>query len=455
MKTLVQRAWLAVCAGVVSVVAADDLLVPSQYATIQEAVDAAEPGDVVHVAAGTYDELVHLRGKAITVRGESKSTTRVRHLEGNSRAQDDSTIFDCTGVPEPGAVIEGLALRGGRGTWVSQFSFCGGGVLAIDAAVTVRDCYIEPVFTDSDPYHTVAGAGIAAIDSRVTLDDVTIRNLGADRGGGIYCDSSTLVMTYSAISSCNAEYGSAIWAADTDITMSHCAVRNNGHGLFFADVDGAIRMQRGALVASETSFTENLFASADEAEFERCVFDRGSVQGQPGTDDVVMVVADSITVSGCTFKDLTAPGSTLAHSVELLGRDFIYVEGSEFARNGAERMFFVGDSGAVENCRFVQNDARVLSTVPLRNNSFCGEEYTYNFDQHFIFYTLDGGNTFVPRCDSTCRTNLVFDNDVNTLDFFQFLIWHSAGNMWVDFNGDERIDSNDFFAYLAAYEQGC
>ncbi|MFZ9880333.1 MAG: hypothetical protein ACO3QC_02895, partial [Phycisphaerales bacterium] len=44
-----------------------DLLVPSQYATIQSAINAASAGDTVLVSPGVYSELIRFNGKAITV----------------------------------------------------------------------------------------------------------------------------------------------------------------------------------------------------------------------------------------------------------------------------------------------------------------------------------------------------------------------------------------------------
>ena len=55
----------------ISIATATTLKVPSQYSTIQAAIDASSNGDTVLVAAGTYTEKVLIDGKNISLISEN------------------------------------------------------------------------------------------------------------------------------------------------------------------------------------------------------------------------------------------------------------------------------------------------------------------------------------------------------------------------------------------------
>jgi len=74
--------------------------VPKDFATIQEAVDNAEPGDLVLVSAGTYHEQLRIE-KWLTIKGENENTTII---EGN-------TSGICIQITADNVVVTGFKIQ--------------------------------------------------------------------------------------------------------------------------------------------------------------------------------------------------------------------------------------------------------------------------------------------------------------------------------------------------------
>ncbi len=54
-----------------------------------------------------------------------------------------------------------------------------------------------------------------------------------------------------------------------------------------------------------------------------------------------------------------------------------------------------------------------------------------------------------------CLADFTCDDMVNTNDFFAFLAAYQAQDARADLTGDGNIDTNDFFEFLSLYQQGC
>jgi len=83
--------------------ALDALQVPQEYPTIQAAVDAAEPGDLVLVDEGTYKEAVDVTTADVTIRGVDRNKVI---LDGEFELENGVRILETDGV-----VVENMTAR--------------------------------------------------------------------------------------------------------------------------------------------------------------------------------------------------------------------------------------------------------------------------------------------------------------------------------------------------------
>lgn len=151
------------------------IYVPSGQPTIQAGIDAAQDGDTVLVANGTYrgegNVNIDFLGKEITIKSANGANT---------------TIVDCQSTPETRgfifqnqetnkAVLEGFTIRNG----IHDF---GGGIHIYDSSPTIKNCVISDNEASGKLFHTDGGGGIYLYNSDAIILDCIVSN---NNGTGI------------------------------------------------------------------------------------------------------------------------------------------------------------------------------------------------------------------------------------------------------------------------------
>ena len=208
--------------GVTLAAVGDVIGVPSDYPTIQEAIEAASDGDVVLVDPGSYPEhTVRFLGKAITVTGTAPDDSAVvaaTIVDGGGQG----TVFLFDGEEGEQSLLQGITITGGRAApWPSSH---GGGVTCRPGArPTLSHCIIRDNVSES------SGGGVRCFEADPLLRKCTLQsNSAAIEGGGVYCDASSAELHDCRILANSALYGggvSAFW--ESSPVLLDCELRAN------------------------------------------------------------------------------------------------------------------------------------------------------------------------------------------------------------------------------------
>ncbi len=219
---LIGVAAVAIIAAVVfgfSAFSGSGVTVPDKYATIQEAIDAAQDGDEIVVQMGVYRENIDYKGKNIIVRS----------IDPDDPAVVSSTIIDGDGR---GPVVS-FRSGEGDGTVLSGFTVTRGGGILISGGSTplIEKCSIEDNSAEF-------GAGLFIVDSNPVIRENMIVANRAYLGGGVFIEKSSPILEGNTIAGNTAEMGGGLAILSnseptlTDNTIVENRAANLGGGIF-------------------------------------------------------------------------------------------------------------------------------------------------------------------------------------------------------------------------------
>ncbi len=123
----------------------DEIHVPSQFATISDAVAAAGDGVTIFLAPGTYQEAIDFAGKAITIEGDPANPGSVVLSGGGPSGIPSSVVIFQSGEGVE-SILRGVTIRDGR--WGTSLpgdpaTRAGGALFGWETSPTIEDCIIE------------------------------------------------------------------------------------------------------------------------------------------------------------------------------------------------------------------------------------------------------------------------------------------------------------------------
>jgi beta propeller repeat protein/parallel beta-helix repeat protein len=171
---------------------AENRLVPQGYATIQQAIQDSNDGDVVIVEPGTYFENINFYGKNITVTGTNPDDPEIiaaTIINGNNKG---STVTFNSGETRQ-AVLTGLTISGGSGSVNPMFGsqvIWGAGIYCADASPTITKSVISnnkvPITIVGQSVIENYGGGIACLNSNALITHNIIKDNAVFAGAGIF-----------------------------------------------------------------------------------------------------------------------------------------------------------------------------------------------------------------------------------------------------------------------------
>lgn len=220
----------------------------TQYATLQEAIRAAQDGDTV-VLAKDVTENININ-KSITL-----------DLNGNTlTGLGDDSVVTITGSDTEVTVTSSAegkgVITGGIGSKEHKNLF-GGGLFIVDATVKLENLIVTKNQTVglSGNYTRTGGGGIAAVNAAVTLNNVAVtennRSAIINGGGSIFAEGGSLTIKGSTIEGNSSNgTGGGIFAENTLVNIDTSFIQENhtqtnGGGIYIANDSRAQRLTFG------------------------------------------------------------------------------------------------------------------------------------------------------------------------------------------------------------------
>lgn len=211
-RNLVTYVTVAVCTAMMAKTRAGDLLVPSQYQTIQGALNAASNGDHVLVDDGTYAEALVFPAKNVHL--QSRNGPAACIIDAGGTGPVVHFVAGTTNL----SIIEGFTITGG------EFVFGGGIYCEIGAQPSIIRNWII------GNHGSIDGGGVFPRPENTLVIDGNFFgwNVAEGQAGGLQAPSSASIVRNNVFVGNQARYGGAYFIrSESSVNLVNCSFYGN------------------------------------------------------------------------------------------------------------------------------------------------------------------------------------------------------------------------------------
>ncbi len=192
--------------------------VPGDYPTIQEGIDASNNGDTVLVAENTYYENIKFMGKAITLSSEFILDGNTDHIDNTiidgsqAKNSDSASVVYFISGEGNNSVLKGFTITNGSGTYIQEDeASSGGGIFCTSSSPVLSHLIID----GNEAY--LAGGILCEFSELKLFNSYIINNkMFCEVGGGMICLSSNPLLENVVISNNFADWGGGVYLEESD-----------------------------------------------------------------------------------------------------------------------------------------------------------------------------------------------------------------------------------------------
>ena len=360
---------------IVHAASADTLLVPTEYATIQEAIDAANTnGDEIVVAPGVYFDPIDYSGKAVYIRSQNGNAQTFIDVQGSA-----GPVVRFANGEDINSVLDGFTIRNSTS---SAIEISGSGPALKN--LRVLNC------------SAIEGAAVRVTSGNVDIDNSKFLFNYADRGGAIHLSSESSISCLDCVFELNeaGERGGAIYATGSSVVgFEGCAFNENFINRTSTTSDRNAFIEGGAIFCgdSEISGSSSVF-SANSVRGNYTFSDNADCAGGVSTclGGAISVINSDVAMSFCEFD-----ANSTSSEYYRLGQGNNNGRGKTTINEsfgGAVSMSSCVVS--VVQCQFLDNTANALSDQDYYHNGCCGycisQAHGYSNGGAFRMYDTSG-----------------------------------------------------------------